>query len=439
MASMKLFRVVFLLLVLFACLPAYPQSVTNPLSGNIKAQDTGCLTVASCTWQKLPSGAGTTSITLSGTFSATLQFEISADNGTTWVAASTASSTSAGVTTFSVSGYTDVRVRCSTYSSGVIGAAIFSSTSSSGGSSGPVTLAGNGGVSNGQWVTTGDVLWAQYTTQGLGIITMNQSYRILQPNGTVTNGQWSVASCNLNTNGGFGTGIQVPVSGWLQALTTYSPTGGFPQGSMYVNLYLLNSMPAGGGTSGCVSTLVATNIGNLLASAPTGSSYPVSFFGTSSINVSPWAIPGFTSATAVTTPAAGADWVSGPFGGSSVTTGQRACIQGVFLKLVTSATVANRNVAIELNFGSGATQLVYMATIAQPASSTVFYSFAPGTTPQQQTLNGNVYQAVPFANGAPICFNANAPGTVASVTGNLQSGDQYSNISILTSIQMDND
>lgn len=94
---------------------------SNPLGGDIRAQSTACGIIQSCVWQKLPVGSTTLTITVSngpvGSFSATLQFEQSND-GINFVAASPASTTAAGTFTFTVTGFTDFRVRASTYASG---------------------------------------------------------------------------------------------------------------------------------------------------------------------------------------------------------------------------------------------------------------------------------------------------------------------------------
>ena len=297
---------------------------------------------------------------------------------------------------------------------------------------------GNASVSNGQWVNAGQVIWFQYTSQAIGTVTLNQDVRIMLPTGQTNLQDWTI-SCNLATNGGYGTGYLVPTSGWLQSGTTYSSTGGFPQGSMFVNIYALNSMPTGGGTAGCVNTLAGANIGTLLASMPTGSSYPVSFVGTTAVNASPWSIPGFTNTLTQSNPGAGVDWSSSTFGGSSGGSGGRQCIQSIFFKLVTSATVANRFPGIIFNLASGAQQVAYFPATAQTAGSTQFYSYSPGAVEAVQTVGANTYHVVPFNNGSPICFSAGTgTGTISSVTSGIQSGDQFTNISILAQTQQDN-
>lgn len=431
MARVGLFRNgIFALLALLVCLPAHPQAVTNPLNGNINAQGTSCVG-ASCAWQKLPPGAGTSSVTLSGIFSATLQFEISADNGNTWVAASTASSTSTGVTTFSVAGYTDVRVRCSAYVSGVVSATIFSSTSSSSssGAGGTVTLSASAAVANATYVTTSDVLWAQYTSQNIFAsgADVQSTVRILKADGTVTNVTWETNPCTSTVSGGVGTGQFSPVNGWIIGFTSYIITSGFPQSSVLVNQYLLTSMPAGGGTTSCVGSLVKANIGTMITSAVTGSSLPVAYPG---INQNSWTTAPYTFTAALGSPSAGADF------STAISSAGRVCFNGASFTFTTSATAGNRVVSLRTVIGSA--QLYWIATIPQGPSTTVLYSFAPGAVPQQQTLGGVIIQSVPFANGPPVCTNSGVSATVGSFTGNIQAGDQFASINLMEGLLNDN-
>ena len=121
------------LFILLCCLFALAAGVTawrvfaqnalgiiqNPLGGAITAANASCATTpAACVWQKLPAGAGVSVITINGTYSATLQFEISADGGNTFINAAIASTSTTGVFAIPVGGYTDVRVRGSAYTSG---------------------------------------------------------------------------------------------------------------------------------------------------------------------------------------------------------------------------------------------------------------------------------------------------------------------------------
>lgn len=116
----------FALLFLLSALPAFGQST----AGNISAAGTVCTTANACVSMTLSPAAGAATITLGGTFSGTLNFELSGDNGVTWTAAPTATSTSAGVTNFNVAGYSNIRVRGNPFASGTATVTIFAGAGS---------------------------------------------------------------------------------------------------------------------------------------------------------------------------------------------------------------------------------------------------------------------------------------------------------------------
>lgn len=121
----------FLLLALLAGLPAFAQNGTtallqNPTAGSINAQTTNCSVANACVWMKLPPNAGTAAITLSGTFSGTFLVEVSSDSVNFVSVGSFTAPFTAGQ--FPISGMTDIRVRCSTYSSGTANVSIQGST-----------------------------------------------------------------------------------------------------------------------------------------------------------------------------------------------------------------------------------------------------------------------------------------------------------------------
>lgn len=131
-----------LLLFLLTASSAFAQ---NSATGNISASSTNCTSVASsCVWeQPLPVNANISTIAITGTFSATLLVEESNNGGLTWATAATLSS--AGTTTYNTNGFTDIRVRCSAFTSG--SAAVTISTGLNTGLQGPPGPAG-GGVSS---------------------------------------------------------------------------------------------------------------------------------------------------------------------------------------------------------------------------------------------------------------------------------------------------
>jgi len=357
----------------------------------------------------------------------------SSPDGVTWTSSGAISSQACGTVPngeATASGvFNFVRVNVTALSAGQTITLVYS-----GRLAGVATVAGTAPVSNGQWVPAGTVLWVQHTTQGIGAVSIVQGVQILQPNGVVNNFSWSVASgnCNLSSSGGFGVGYVVPVGGWLQSFTGFLNTGGFPQGADYINLYALAAYPTGGSQTTCSGgTITPTTLGMLLASGSVGSFYPVSFVGTSSIPMSPWSIPGFTTTSAVGSPAAGLDWSFTP------STTARTCIQNVSFTLVTSAAAANRIPTLVLTLNGS--KVVYAATTAQAASLTQIYSFSPGAAAETVTTGTTVYHIVPFNNGSPVCFNSGlSPATISTLTTAIQAADQYSAISILTQVQQDN-
>ncbi len=115
----------------------------NSATGNITASAATCVTSGTCVWEnQLPFNASTTTINISGTFSATLLVEESNNGGQTWSTAATISTT--GTTTYAVNGFTDIRVRCSAYTSGTAVVAI--STGLNTGPQGPPGPAGGGSM-----------------------------------------------------------------------------------------------------------------------------------------------------------------------------------------------------------------------------------------------------------------------------------------------------
>src|SRR5437899_8139557 len=147
----KLLIAVLALAFISVCAFAQAPVGITPVNGQIVSSGSTCASLvmdstnsspSNCISMQLPSTAGTASIVLSGTFTATIQYEISADGGRTWISASGASSSTAGTTTFTVAGYNGVRARASSFASGPVNAQITpSSASGSGGGADPFSLA----------------------------------------------------------------------------------------------------------------------------------------------------------------------------------------------------------------------------------------------------------------------------------------------------------
>jgi hypothetical protein len=130
MCRVKL-RLLLIILALSAVTPA-AWAQQNRLQGILTASSTSCSAqspvTTSCISITMPPDAAGVSVQLSGTFSATVQFESSVD-GSNWVSlpgTSSAtfipvvSSTGTGIFQFSSAALVGFRVRCSTYSSGAV-------------------------------------------------------------------------------------------------------------------------------------------------------------------------------------------------------------------------------------------------------------------------------------------------------------------------------
>jgi hypothetical protein len=130
-------KLLFLLALSVCAIPCFAQGY----GGNITTGGANCTTATNCVSTSLPSTTATVSVTLSGTFSATVVYEKSGDNGVTWATVDTQSAV--GVNSYSVSAMTNFRARASAFVSGNVGVFINASTavtsSSSGGGSGSIS------------------------------------------------------------------------------------------------------------------------------------------------------------------------------------------------------------------------------------------------------------------------------------------------------------
>lgn len=120
-------RKYLLWVVLLLGVAASLHAQQSPTTGNLTAASSSCL-VTNCIQLQVTTTVGGATIQLSGTWSATVQFEATNDN-VTWVAinvmpsnSSTAvsSATGNGIWQFNPAGYTNIRVRVSAYTSGTV-------------------------------------------------------------------------------------------------------------------------------------------------------------------------------------------------------------------------------------------------------------------------------------------------------------------------------
>jgi len=148
---------------LAAAIPAFTQ---NPnISGSITAASSDCTVAAACVKLLTSADAGAVALTITGTFSATLQFEGSIDQvvwssiqGTALTSGTATSATSTGAWQFSVAGLRGFRVRCSAFTSGTATIALQASASSPAG--------GGGGGGGGGTVTQSDPTQLNATAVG---------------------------------------------------------------------------------------------------------------------------------------------------------------------------------------------------------------------------------------------------------------------------------
>jgi hypothetical protein len=170
-------KIIRLLLILMLIALGPPVLLAQQAQiGNITTQGSDCSTATTCVTLLTNFSTGSSSISLTGTWSGTLQFEATADatpsNASNWVAVlafpsnsttGASSATANGLWTLNAANYTGVRVRCSTFSSGSIGALIRASPAAAskgggGGAGGTVTsITAGTGLSGGTITGSGTV------------------------------------------------------------------------------------------------------------------------------------------------------------------------------------------------------------------------------------------------------------------------------------------
>lgn len=214
----------YLLALLAAILLGPPLWAQSGVSGNLNAQTTDCTVTNACIAVVIPPATGGGTISIAGTFSATSQFEVSADPRSTamaarhWVAllvspsnsaATVSSATAAGAWQVNLSGYTAIRIRVSTYVSGTVAAAINLSP-----------ISARGGAGGGNATIAGTIAAAQVafgsaanTITGSANLTYTTATHSLNQNNASTatpfGGTDIVRGVGSGTDGFFGAGIPV--------------------------------------------------------------------------------------------------------------------------------------------------------------------------------------------------------------------------------------
>jgi hypothetical protein len=172
-----------LLIAFLAAMAAVAQSY-DTTSAKITAAGSTC-TAANCVLERLPSAATTVAIQLSGTFTATVQFEVSID-GQTWssIAANTSGDTSATATgnwTFNVTGWPFFRVRGSAFTSGPVSVAMSWTIAGGNGPQGPQGPTGPAGPAGSPYVGVSE--------DGSSGMTVTGGITAAKVNGTVVYGK----------------------------------------------------------------------------------------------------------------------------------------------------------------------------------------------------------------------------------------------------------
>jgi hypothetical protein len=266
-----------LLLFCFGLLTAlgWAQSTT---SGSLTAAGSTCTSTAICVTLPLSPSAGAVGLSITGTWSATLQFEGSSDNGVSFVAISgfplnsttgASNTTSNGTWRFAVSGLTHIRVRCSAFTSGTAAIVINSSPTAAslnqggggGGGSGTVTDFTAGDLSplfTSSVATSSSTpaLTFSLTAAGANTVFGNATGSSGAPSyGKIVNGQITNSTIDLTAKV---TGILPVANGG-----TGTATPGLVQGA---NVTITGTWPnqtiaaSGGGGSGCTTSGSAGNV-----------------------------------------------------------------------------------------------------------------------------------------------------------------------------------
>jgi hypothetical protein len=210
------------MLLLLTALSLTPiRAQTIPATANLTASDSGaCTTAGACLTVNVTPSSAAAVIQLTGTFSATLQFEGTTSSGGTFVAiaatpvaggSAVTSATATGSWRVTASGFAQIRVRCSAFTSGTVVAAITLSTGSSG-----TGNSSSGGAVSSVFGRTGAVAAA------------SNDYTCAQVTNCTATPAWSTLTASANTNTGLFSMAQPGTftNAAQNETTTFSLTGG---------------------------------------------------------------------------------------------------------------------------------------------------------------------------------------------------------------------
>lgn len=177
------------LFLLFFALTDFASAQGSLVTGTIQSSASTCQTQGgstACVFLQVVPQTNSADITVAGTYSGTLQFEVSGDGGATWIGvlayppnstSGVTSTTGTGTWTASMAGHTWVRVRASALASGVASItlnpsqAVTASVSSGSGGSGTVTSVNSGtGLTGGPITTSGTLSCATPSASTIGCV-----------------------------------------------------------------------------------------------------------------------------------------------------------------------------------------------------------------------------------------------------------------------------
>jgi hypothetical protein len=239
-------------------------------------------------------------------------------------------------------------------------------------------------------------LWTLYTNQYPS--TFNLVVRVLEPQGNITVEARTVVSSSpgaqqLSANV---TGVE----GYILSACVAGPN--VNPGTSYTTLTLMRPPYAASG-------LVSAQLLAEYVSDKYSPSYP------STAPRPAFQVPGsLVSLTA--SPAAGVDW------SFTAAPNARWRVVGGYCGLITSATVATRNVTLVVKDSGGNNVAVFPASGSQAASLTQYYSVAPGGA----ATSAGAFFTIP----TPTEVFVVGGGSVGTYTGNLQPGDQYQYVNL---------
>jgi len=390
----------------------YPQVYNNGGQITASVASTGACPPGSCIGITIPTTVTTITVGVLGTFSATLQPEESQNGGYTWTSAGTAITTP-GTTVYTVTAFTNFRVRASAYVSGVANVNI---------QAGPT--GGNGSATAG--VTSLNGLVGAVTLAAGSGVTITPSGNTLTIASTGGGGSTPAGPLNaIQFNNPIGTFDGVAAFTFAPSTDSFTKTGLVTSfDSITAGPTNANGLQIDGSAGGSVvlfasestSTLLlesdsgiimeSTTGGLVLGNSVGGASFPIQIFALTS------------GSTTLTVPATDTEELDiGKVGGGNAKLGLLGTTSGTF-QISTNATASQLNFGSNANVTSAGALTVTSCTGCGSSSGTVtsvsftggLISVATPTTTPALTVAGTS-GGIPYFSGAAT-WASSAAGTV---------------------------